>query len=98
MININLGNIIGATTSIQGESTSTDSLSTWSDFIGEFELSLENNGDISNKIEGVDEGLIFVEYLPNVDAIFITKDNKIYLSKGIKNIFELQNEDFTLAN
>ena len=48
--------------------------------------------------KGVDEGLKFVEDLPNVDAIFITKDNKIYLSKGIKNIFELQNEDFTLAN
>ena len=63
MININLGNIIGATTSIQGESTSTDSLSTWSDFIGEFELSLENNGDISNKIEGVDEGLILYNFI-----------------------------------
>ena len=63
MININLGNIIGATTSIQGESTSTESLSTWSDFIGEFELSLENNGDISNKIEGVDEGLILYNFI-----------------------------------
>ena len=63
MININLGNIIGATTSIQGESTSTDSLSTWSDFIGEFELSLENNGDISNKTEGVDEDLILYNFI-----------------------------------
>ena len=40
MININLGNIIGATTSIQGESTSTDSLST-----------LVENKDVEIKIE-----------------------------------------------
>jgi len=75
MININLGNIIGATTSIQGESTSTDSLSTWSDFIGEFELSLENNGDISNKTEGVDEDLILYNFIYTLYQKLNTQEN-----------------------
>ena len=67
MISINLGNIIGATTSIQGESTSTDSLSTWSDFIGEFELSLENNGDIRpwEKIRGLPGAWIKKSFIGN---------------------------------
>ena len=74
MININLGNIIGATTSIQGESTSTESLSTWSDFIGEFELSLENNGDISNKTEGVDEDLILYNFIYTLENPDVTRE------------------------
>ena len=48
--------------------------------------------------KGIEDGLAFVESLPNVDAIFISKDNKIYLSSGAKDIFNLTNEDFTIAN
>lgn len=48
--------------------------------------------------KGVEEGLKFVETLSNVDAIFITKDNKVYITSGIRDSFTLENEDFTLEN
>lgn len=48
--------------------------------------------------KGLEEGLKFVESLSNVDAIFITKDNKVYITDGIRDSFTLENEDFTLEN
>ena len=63
MININISNTIGASSSIKNESISTDTSSIWSDFINEFKLGLENNGDISNKTEGVDEDLILYNFI-----------------------------------
>lgn len=48
--------------------------------------------------KGLEDGLKFVEELPNVDAIFITKDNKVYITNGIRDSFNLENEDFTLEN
>ncbi|ASW44097.1 MAG: FAD:protein FMN transferase [Clostridiales bacterium] len=47
---------------------------------------------------GIEEGLKFVNSRDDIDAIFVTTDNKIYLSDGIKDNFELSNEDFTIAN
>lgn len=47
---------------------------------------------------GVDEGIKFVNTLSDIDAIFVTKDNKIYITDGIRDIFKLTNTDFTLAN
>lgn len=48
--------------------------------------------------KGLEDGLKFVESLSNVDAIFITTDNKVYITNGIRDSFTLENEDFTLAN
>lgn len=48
--------------------------------------------------KGLEEGLKFVESLSNVDAIFITKDNKVYITDGIRDSFTLENQDFTLEN
>lgn len=48
--------------------------------------------------KGLEEGLKFVESLPNVDAIFITTDSKVYITDGIRDSFTLENEDFTLEN
>lgn len=48
--------------------------------------------------KGLDDGMKFVESLDNIDAIFITKDKKIYLSSGIKDNFELTNTDFKICN
>ena len=48
--------------------------------------------------KGLEEGLKFVETSPNVDAIFITTDNKVYITNGIRDSFALENEDFTLEN
>ena len=45
---------------------------------------------------GLDEGLKLIESMPNVEAIFITDDKKIYLTSGAKEKFTLTNKDFTL--
>ena len=47
---------------------------------------------------GVEEGMKFVNSIDGIDAIFVTKDNKVYITNGIRNIFTLTNSDFTLAN
>lgn len=47
---------------------------------------------------GVDEGIKFVEGLDGVDAIFVTKDNGIYLTSGIKDNFELRDDNFKVMN
>lgn len=48
--------------------------------------------------KGLEEGLQFVKSLPNVEAIFITKDSKVYVTDGIKDDFVLTNGSFTLGN
>lgn len=48
--------------------------------------------------KGLKEGLKFVEDLDNVDAIFITNDKKIYMTKNIKDNFELINNEFNISN
>lgn len=47
---------------------------------------------------GVEEGMNFVNTLDSIDAIFITKDYKVYITDGLKSIFTLTNSDFTLEN
>lgn len=45
---------------------------------------------------GLDNGYGYVNTLDNTEAIFVTKDNKIYLSNGIKNKFKLLNKDYVV--
>lgn len=47
---------------------------------------------------GLDNGLEFINTLNGIDAIFVTKNNKVYITDGIKDIFKLSNSDFTLEN
>ncbi|NEZ44839.1 FAD:protein FMN transferase [Paenibacillus alvei] len=47
---------------------------------------------------GVEKGLKFVEEDPNVEAIFITTDHKVYCTSGIKEIFELTNDKYKIVN
>lgn len=47
---------------------------------------------------GVEEGTKFVESLNGVDAIFVTKNNEIYLTSGIKEIFDLRDDNFKVMN
>lgn len=47
---------------------------------------------------GIKNGLELVENLDGVDAIFITKDKKIYLSNNLKNKFNLTDDSFTIVN
>lgn len=43
---------------------------------------------------GLDKGLKLIEDLEGVEAIFITKDKKIYTSSGIKNSFTITNKEY----
>ncbi|SER61560.1 FAD:protein FMN transferase [Lachnobacterium bovis] len=45
---------------------------------------------------GLHDGKKYIENLKNVEAIFITKDKKIYLTKGVKN-FKLTDNTYTLS-
>ena len=47
---------------------------------------------------GIEKGLKLVQNLDNVDAIFITKDKKIYLSNNLKDKFKLTDNSFTIVN
>lgn len=48
--------------------------------------------------KGIDEGLEFVESLENIDAIFISKDKEVYITKGLENKFKLSNEEFNICS
>lgn len=45
---------------------------------------------------GIEDGLKFVNSRDGIDAIFVSNDNKLYLSNGIKDNFTLTNGDFTI--
>ncbi|MGL5348108.1 MAG: FAD:protein FMN transferase [Peptostreptococcaceae bacterium] len=47
---------------------------------------------------GVGKGLKLINSLDHIDAIFITKDKKVYLSKNIKNDFTITDNNFIIAN
>lgn len=49
-------------------------------------------------IKGVDEGLKAVEQMDGMEAIFVTKDKKVYLTSGLKDKFTLTNDKFEIAN
>lgn len=46
---------------------------------------------------GVSEGMKLVEGYEGIDAVFITKENKIYITSGIKDIFSLTDEQFEIV-
>ncbi|MGZ9586387.1 FAD:protein FMN transferase [Paenibacillus marinisediminis] len=46
---------------------------------------------------GIEKGLEFIESKTDAEAIFITKDQKVYMSSGISKIFELTNDAYTIA-
>jgi len=48
---------------------------------------------------GVKKGLEYVEGLKNVDAIFVTKEDKVYVSKDIEKSFKLDKDSgYTMGN
>lgn len=55
-------------------------------------------GDGMSKVfaMGVEMGLEYVKTLKDIEAIFITKDNKIYITPGLKDNFELTDKTFQL--
>lgn len=47
---------------------------------------------------GVEEGLEFVENHDEIEAIFIDKDHGVHVSSGLKDTFEITNEEYYLAD
>lgn len=48
--------------------------------------------------KGLDEGLALLEKIDGVDAIFITNDKEVYITKGLKENFKITNEEFKIMN
>lgn len=47
---------------------------------------------------GIEDGLKFIESLDGVEAVFIDKEHHVYLSSGLKDTFELTNEEYQIVN
>lgn len=47
---------------------------------------------------GLQEGLALIESVPGVEALFITEDNKLYGTSGLKDIFTLTDDTFHWAD
>ena len=84
MININLSNMVGDSSLSQSKSVSSDSLSTFKDFISEFKLEDENSGTNTNNKEDVDESLILYN-------LIYTLYEKFNIAEKIDSITDLEN-------
>lgn len=49
-------------------------------------------------ILGIDKALRIIEEIQGIEAIFITEDKKVYITSGIKDVFELTDEEFWMHN
>lgn len=47
---------------------------------------------------GIEKGLEFIENTPNTEALFITKDKKLYATSGFKQLLHKTNDSYTFAN
>lgn len=47
---------------------------------------------------GVEKGLEFVNSMDGVEAIFVTKDKKVYLTTGMKDNFKITNAEYVINN
>lgn len=84
MININLSNMVGDSSLSQSKSVSSDSLSTFKDFISEFKLEDENSGTNTNNKEDVDESLILYN-------LIYTLYEKFNIAEKIDSLTYLEN-------
>lgn len=48
--------------------------------------------------KGLDEGIQYVSEQKNIEAIFVTRDNLVYITPGLKDNFKITNADFKLMN
>ena len=84
MININLSNMVGDSSLSQSKSVSSDSLSTFKDFISEFKLEEENSGTNTNNKEDVDASLILYN-------LIYTLYEKFNIAEKIDSLTDLEN-------
>ena len=75
MININLGNMLGAGRTVQSETASSNIISPFHNFMSEFKLDNEKNGQKSTKIEGVDDELMLYNLICNLYQSLNTNQN-----------------------
>lgn len=47
---------------------------------------------------GIEEGTKLINQLQEIDAIFITKNHKVFISEELMNIFDLTNKEYKLIN
>ena len=47
---------------------------------------------------GVEAGLAYVNERGDIEAVFVTKDKKVYVSEGLTDNFELTNDDYVWEN
>lgn len=47
---------------------------------------------------GIEDGLAFIENTPDTEALFITKDKKLYATSGFKELLTKTNDDYVFAN
>ncbi|MGE5628918.1 MAG: FAD:protein FMN transferase, partial [Solirubrobacterales bacterium] len=47
---------------------------------------------------GSQKGLAYIQQSGNVEAIFITKDKKVYITKGLKDNIKITNSEYKLSN
>ena len=47
---------------------------------------------------GVEKGLAFINQMDGVEAVFIDKEHGVHLSDGLKDSFELTNEEYHLVS
>lgn len=45
---------------------------------------------------GLEKGLAFAEELDHLEALFITKDKKVYITPGMAGVLDMTNDDYTL--
>ncbi len=48
--------------------------------------------------KGIEEGVKFLNEIDSVEAIFISKDKKVYLTSGMKDKFKLLNQEFVISD
>ncbi|WP_163654628.1 FAD:protein FMN transferase [Listeria sp. PSOL-1] len=48
--------------------------------------------------EGIESGLKFIKKQKGVEAIFVSKNKKVYITPGLKGRFELTSKDFKMGN
>ncbi|MCT8978614.1 FAD:protein FMN transferase [Clostridium sp. CX1] len=48
--------------------------------------------------KGLKGGMEFIENIPGIDVIFITKNKDVYITSGLKNNFKITNSEFKLVN
>lgn len=46
---------------------------------------------------GVEEGLKFIESIDGVEALFVTKDHKLHMTRGFEDVFTLTNTNYSIV-